>query len=85
MIISHMSVVKINLTLLLLTLRPNATKLNLVIELWIFSLMELVMLVRCSYKKFLTIIVIIILLAFRAYHGMLFMRVAIVIDKCVYC
>ena len=61
MVISHLSVIKVNLTLLLNTLRPNTTNLNLVIELWIISLIELVTLVGCSYKKFSTIIIIIIL------------------------
>ena len=61
MIISHMSVVKINLTLLLKTLRPNMTSSNFIMDLWIISPIELVILLRCAYKKCSPIIVILIL------------------------
>ena len=61
MVISLMSVVKINLTLLLKTLRPNTTSSNFIIDLWIISPVELVILVRCAYKKCLSIIIILIL------------------------
>ena len=45
MIISHMSVVKINLTLLLKTLWPNKTNSKFITDLWIISSIELVTLV----------------------------------------
>ena len=59
MVISHISVVKINLTLLLKTLKPNTTNSNFIMDLWIISPIELMMLVRCSYKKSSIVIVII--------------------------
>ena len=61
MVTSHMSIVKINSILLMKTLRPNMTNSNFIIDLWIISPIELVMLVRYSYKKSSIIIVIIIL------------------------
>ena len=61
MVTSHMSIVKINSILLMKTLRPNMTNSNFIIDLWIISPIELVILVRCSYKKSSIIIVIIIL------------------------
>ena len=61
MIISLMSVIKINSTFLLKTLRPNTTSSNFIIDLWIISPIELVILVRCAYKKCSSIIVILIL------------------------
>ena len=45
MVILLMSVVKINPTLLLKTLRPNTANLNFIIDLWIISSIELVTLV----------------------------------------
>ena len=40
MIISYVRVVKINLTLLLKTLRPNMTNSNFIMDLWVISPIE---------------------------------------------
>ena len=72
MVISLISVVKINPIVLSKTLRPNTTSLNFIMDLCIISSIELVILTRCAYKKCSSIIVILILWAFQSYHGMLF-------------
>ena len=64
MVISLLSVVKINPTLLLKTLRPNTTSLNFIMDLCIISPIELVILARCAYKECSSIIVILNLWAF---------------------
>ena len=60
MVTLHMSDVRINLILLMKTLRPNMTNSNFIMDLWIISPIELVILVRCVNKKCSSIIVILI-------------------------